>query len=353
MKHPYIICGPCSVESEEQIMTSAEALADIPELYAIRGGIWKPRTRPDSFEGKGKVALKWLKQAGLQIQKPVATEVANVNHVHEALKHDIDILWLGARTSVNPFTVQEIADSLKGVDITIMIKNPINPDLELWLGAIERIERAGIKKIYAIHRGFSTYEKSIYRNKPKWDIPIELRRRCPGIPLICDPSHIGGSRDLIEKISQSAYDLNFDGLMIESHPEPDLALSDPEQQLTPEDLKKILSRLVFRNVFPNQERKNALEQFREQIDAFDHELLEILYHRMNVVEEIAKYKKDNNVTIYQPNRWDKIVRSRVGLGLKKGLSEKFIQNLFQSIHSESIEHQSLIMNPKKTKNNNI
>ena len=345
MTYPITICGPCSVESEAQIMDVAESLAKIPQLDAIRGGVWKPRTRPNSFEGKGKVALKWLKQAGLKVNKPVATEVANGNHVFEALKHGIDILWIGARTSVNPFAVQEIADALSGVDIPIMIKNPINPDLALWLGAIERIEGAGISKIYAIHRGFSTYEKSIYRNKPKWDIPIELKRRHPEIPLICDPSHIGGSRSLIEKIAQSAFDLNFDGLIIESHLDPKNALSDPDQQLTPADLQNILSKLIFRKALP-PERKNALDQFREQIDALDYELMEILFQRMNVVEEIAKYKKESNVTIYQPNRWDKIVRSRIEHGNKKGLSEKFIQNLFQSIHNESIEHQSEIMNNK-------
>ena len=350
MNYPITICGPCSVESEEQILTAAHALSNYSKLDALRGGIWKPRTRPNSFEGRGKVALKWLKQAGKAIQKPVATEVANIKHVEEALKHEIDILWIGARTTVNPFAVQEIADALKGTNIPVMIKNPVNPDLSLWIGAIERIQGAGINKIYAIHRGFSTYEKSIYRNKPKWDIPIELKRKFPEIPMICDPSHICGSKDLISKISQSAYDLNFDGLMIESHPSPKDALSDADQQLTPNDLCKLLDSLVYRKVKLNPEGKNILEVYREQIDAFDNELIEIFFQRMNVVEEIAKYKKNNNVTIYQPNRWDSILKSRIENGFSKGLSEKFIKSIFQSIHNESIEHQAQIMNEEKLNN---
>ncbi len=349
MKYPITICGPCSVESEEQVYDVAQKLAKHIKIDALRGGIWKPRTRPNSFEGRGKVALKWLKQAGIAIKKPVATEVANSKHVEEALKHDIDILWIGARTSVNPFAVQEIADALKGTNVTVMIKNPINPDLSLWLGAIERVQGANIDNICAIHRGFSTYEKSIYRNKPKWDIPIDLKRNMPEIPIICDPSHICGNRSLIRKISQSAYDLNFDGLMIEVHPDPDKAMSDAQQQITPAEVQELMNNLVIRKLKPSLEAKSLLDEFRDQIDAFDNELIEILYQRMNVVEEIAAYKKENKVTIYQPGRWDSIVNSRVESGKTKGLSEKFIKSVFSAIHNESIEHQGQIMNKENIK----
>ncbi len=342
---PFLISGPCSAESEEQVMATAAELALLPEVSVFRAGIWKPRTRPNSFEGVGSEGLKWLRNVKQETGLLVGTEVANEKHVYEALKYGVDLLWIGARTSVNPFTVQEISDALKGVDVMVLIKNPINPDLELWIGAIERIARAGITKIGAIHRGFSTYEKTIYRNQPNWQLPIELRRRIPDLPIICDPSHISGSREFLFELSQKAMDLNFDGLMLESHIDPEHALSDAAQQVTPSELKELLSRLILRSpVASDPKLLDILGELRQQIDVFDDALLDILEKRMKVAETIGQYKKDNNITILQPTRWDEIIRKVVIHGQVKGLSGELIDTIFKAIHQESINHQMRIMN---------
>ncbi len=341
---PLTIAGPCSAESAAQVSQTLDLLAE-QSVDVFRAGIWKPRTRPNSFEGVGTVGLKWLKDAGLKHGKPVCVEVANVKHVHEALAHGIDILWVGARTTTNPFAVQEIADALEGIDIPVIVKNPVNPDLELWIGAIERLYRAGITKLAAIHRGFSTYDKSKYRNRPHWEIPIELRRRLPELPLLCDPSHICGRRDLIPGVAQEALDLNFDGLMIESHVNPDVALSDAKQQLTPAALSQVLASLVYRQ--PDTEDPifhNKLERFRGEIDKLDREWIDILSKRMEIVREIGHYKKANNVAILQAARWNEIIETRLAQGIPLDLGENFLLTLLQSIHSESIRNQAHVMN---------
>jgi chorismate mutase len=342
---PFLISGPCSAESEAQVMATAIELAKIPEVSVFRAGIWKPRTRPDSFEGIGTEGLKWLRTVKRETGLLVGTEVANEKHVYEALKYGIDLLWIGARTSVNPFTVQEISDALKGVDVMVLIKNPINPDVELWMGAIERIAKAGITKLGAIHRGFSTFEKTIYRNQPNWQLPIELRRRIPELPIICDPSHISGAREYLFDISQKAMDLNFDGLMIESHIEPEKALSDSAQQVTPNELKEILSRLILRSpVASDPKLLDILGELRQQIDVYDDSLLDILEKRMKVAETIGQYKKENNITILQTTRWDEIIKKVIIKGKEKGLSKEMIDTMFKAIHQESINHQMKIMN---------
>jgi chorismate mutase len=342
---PFLISGPCSAETEEQVMDTARALAAMNKINIFRAGIWKPRTRPNSFEGVGVAGLKWLRSVKKETGLLVATEVANEKHVYEALKYGIDMLWIGARTSVNPFTVSEIADALKGVDVMVFVKNPINPDIELWIGALERVAKAGIKKLGAIHRGFSSYEKTTYRNQPNWQIPIELRRRIPDLPIICDPSHIAGSTEYIHEISQKAMDLNFDGLMIESHINPEKALSDAAQQITPNDLKELLSRLILRNVSPSDPKLlDVLGELRQQIDIYDDHLLDIIEQRMKVSETIGGYKKENNITILQTVRWDEIVKKVMKKGLAKGLSSEFIDIIFKAIHQESINHQMKVMN---------
>jgi chorismate mutase len=342
---PFLIAGPCSAETEEQVMETAKELADLKEISVFRAGIWKPRTRPNSFEGIGTEGLRWLRNVKQETGLMVGTEVANEKHVYEALKYGIDMLWIGARTSVNPFTVQEISDALNGVDVMVLVKNPINPELELWIGAIERIARAGIRRIGAVHRGFSTYEKTIYRNQPNWQLPIELRRRIPDLPIICDPSHISGSREYLHEISQKAMDLNFDGLMIESHINPDKALSDAAQQLTPNDLRELLSRLILRNPVPSDPKLlDILGELRQQIDVFDDHLLDILEKRMKVAETIGEYKKENNITILQTTRWDEIIRKVMAKGQAKGLSRETIDTIFKAIHQESINHQIRVMN---------
>ncbi len=342
---PFLISGPCSAETEEQVMATAIQLAQIKEVSVFRAGIWKPRTRPNSFEGVGIEGLKWLRTVKQETGLMVGTEVANEKHVYEALKYGIDMLWIGARTSVNPFTVQEISDALNGVDVMVFVKNPINPDLELWIGALERISRAGITKLGAIHRGFSTYEKTIYRNQPNWQLPIELRRRIPDLPIICDPSHISGSREFLHEISQKAMDLNFDGLMLESHIDPDKALSDAAQQLTPNDLKELLSRLVLRSPGTSDPKLlDILGELRQQIDVFDDALIDILEKRMKVAETIGQYKKENNITILQTTRWDEIIKKVMVNGQLKGLSREVIDTIFKAIHQESINHQMKIMN---------
>ncbi|MGD2033964.1 MAG: chorismate mutase, partial [Bacteroidales bacterium] len=298
-----------------------------------------------TFEGVGKEGLPWLKRVKEELNMYTATEVANASHVFEALKHGVDILWIGARTTANPFAVQEIADAVNGVEIPVMIKNPVNPDVELWIGALERINQAGIKKLAAIHRGFSTYGKSLYRNDPHWQIPIELKRRIPELPLITDPSHICGDRDLLFEVSQKAMDLNFEGLIIETHCNPDKALSDAAQQITPQLLKQMLSDLVLRKAnVDNAVIMHTLDDLRNQIDKFDDRLMEILGQRMKVADKIGKYKKKNNITILQSTRWDELLNQRIINGEKKGLSEDFIIKVFRAIHQESINHQTKVMN---------
>lgn len=344
-KPPLLIAGPCSAESEEQVMESAKALKRLGRVDLFRAGIWKPRTRPNSFEGVGREGLSWLRRVKSELSMPVATEVANAAHLYEALKFGVDTLWIGARTSANPFAMQEIADALRGVDATIFIKNPINPELNLWIGAIERVAETGVTKIAAIHRGFSAYEKSKYRNQPKWILPIELKRALPSIPLICDPSHIAGSKEFLFEIAQKALDLNYDGLMIESHIEPERALSDSSQQITPQELEQLLQRLVIRDISPEQQEGGALlEEMRAQIDLYDSQLMELIEQRMEIAKKIGSYKKENGITILQSARWEEVME-RVSLqAVSRGLSEEFVNALFKAVHQESINKQNEIMN---------
>lgn len=338
-RRPLIISGPCSAETEEQVMTTALALHKIG-VKIYRAGVWKPRTKPGGFEGVGTEALTWLKRVKTEIGMYTAVEVANAKHVQEALANDVDILWIGARTTANPFSVQEIADALVGTDIPVLIKNPVNPDLDLWIGAIERIYNAGIHRIGAIHRGFSSSDKKVYRNLPQWHIPIELHRQLPNLPIICDPSHIGGKRELIASISQQAMDLNFDGLIIESHCTPDKAWSDASQQITPEVLQLILDSLVIRET--NQTTEN-LTVLRRQIDILDNDLLELLAKRMRVSKEIGTYKKEHNMPILQAQRYDEILKNRIGQAEKMGMDGEFMKTVLMAIHEESIRQQMLIM----------
>ena len=340
---PLMIAGPCSAETEEQVMAVAQQVAAMG-IKVFRSGIWKPRTRPNAFEGVGSEGLAWLRKVKEETGMKVAVEVANVKHVYEALKNGIDILWIGARTSANPFAVQEIADSLRGVDVIVLVKNPVNPDVELWIGALERINDVGITHIGAVHRGFSSYGKTHYRNDPHWQIPIELRRRIPGLPMINDPSHIGGKRDIIMDLCQTAIDLDFDGLMVETHCDPDHAWSDAAQQVTPQHLEYIIKNLVLRR--QNVDNKNAvtLEELRMQIDKLDDEVLQVMEQRMKVAEKIGIFKKENNVTILQANRWNELLKKRINVGLSKGLSEVFVQKIYSAIHEESIQHQKTVMN---------
>jgi len=340
---PVIMAGPCSAETEEQVLKTAIPLAEMG-INIFRAGIWKPRTRPNAFEGVGSIGLKWLQTVKKETGMMVATEVANVKHVYEALKYGVDILWIGARTSANPFAVQDIADSLRGVNIPVMVKNPVNPDVDLWIGAIERINNAGIKQMAAIHRGFSSYDKTLYRNVPQWQVPIELRRRIPEMPIITDPSHICGNREFLYDISQKAMDLNFDGLLIETHCNPDKALSDAKQQVTPDGLKQIIDRLILRDPEIKEDLMLTLAELRDQIDKLDDRIINLLEDRMQVSEKIGAYKKENNITILQTKRWDDMLKTRLQLGNRKGLSEEFIVKLFRSIHQESINHQTNVMN---------
>ncbi len=342
--HPFIISGPCGVESEQQILDIALELRKL-NINLLRGGIWKPRTRPDSFQGIGSEGLKWLKDAGLKSGIPVTVEVANEKHIELAIDAGIDVLWIGARTTVNPFLVQEIANALSGIDIPVMIKNPVNPDLELWIGAFERLNRAGINKLIAIHRGFSSYENSRYRNSPNWQLPIELKRRYPELPLICDPSHISGNSEFIFSISQYAMDLNFDGLMIETHTHPEMALSDSEQQLTPDGLRILLNDLVIRTPSVNDVMfMNLLEDLRDRIDTLDEKILTLMSERMSIARNIGQYKKDNNMTVLQVERWNDIIRTRLQSGEIKELNRDFILQLYAIIHDESIRQQTEVMN---------
>ena len=339
-KRPIVIAGPCSAETEEQVMETAKQLAE-RTIKIFRAGIWKPRTKPGGFEGIGVDGLKWLQRVKEETGMYVSTEVATEKHVFEALKHHIDILWIGARTSANPFAMQEIADALKGVDIPVLVKNPVNPDIELWIGALERLNNAGIKRLGAIHRGFSTYDKKIYRNQPQWNLPIELRRRLPNLPIICDPSHIGGKRELIAPLCQQAMDLGFDGLIVESHCNPDKAWSDAAQQVTPAILEYILNMLVIRDT---QQTTENLTELRRQIDAIDNDLLEMLAKRMRVSREIGIYKKEHNVQVLQANRYDEIMQKRVILGESLGLSGEFVKTYLEAVHAESVRQQLEIVN---------
>jgi chorismate mutase len=344
---PFIIAGPCSAESETQVLEVATALRDMP-VQMMRAGVWKPRTKPGSFEGMGEQALPWLQKAKTVLGKPICIEVASPQQIELTLKHDIDCLWIGARTTVSPFVIQQLADALKGVQVPVMIKNPINPDVDLWQGAIERIMNAGITNIATIHRGFSSYDKATkYRNKPNWSLPIELRRRMPNIPMICDPSHITGNRDLIEMVSQRALDLRFDGLMIETHPTPDTALSDAAQQITPATLKEILARLTISDTgIATQDVQLQLESLRQQIDSLDAEVVDLLARRMNIVEQIADVKKLNAISVYQPERWQHIIETRTKQGAPNQLDEQFILKLFEVIHDKSIKVQFTKMHVK-------
>lgn len=342
---PIIISGPCSAETEEQMVATAKQVAATGKVHALRAGIWKPRTRPGQYEGAGNEGLKWLIRAKQETGLPVTTEVANGAHVEACLKAGVDFLWVGARTTVNPFSVQEVADALKGVDIPVLVKNPINPDVELWLGALERLNKAGITKLAAIHRGFSSFEKGPFRNAPMWDLAIELKTKVPDLDMICDPSHIAGTRDLIALISQKALDLDMAGLMIESHINPDAAWSDAKQQVTPAVLGRIISDLVVRKQeVENKSFKDTLSVLREQIDHLDDEIMQKLSQRMKISEKIGQYKKENNVTILQVNRWEEIIQTRIALCKAMGLSEEFTTELLKLIHNESIQIQTKVMN---------
>lgn len=347
-KAPVIIAGPCSAESEEQLFDATKKIAS-QGIKVIRAGIWKPRTRPNTFEGIGSPALKWIQNIKKEIDVQFAIEVATAQHVELALEHGIDVLWIGARTTVNPFTVQEIADSLKGIDIPVLVKNPINPDLSLWQGALERLSNSGLSKLGAIHRGFSSHRKSIYRNEPIWQIPIELKRLHPELPLIADPSHIAGSRDLIGHISQKALDLNYDGLIVEVHPNPDKALSDAQQQITPESLDRLIQMLQVRSTTSNNAIFiSKLEELRDKIDHVDREVIDMIRQRMELVDEIGQYKKENNVAIFQLERWNEIMKSRGDWAANASLRREFIEDLYKTIHEESIRQQTNISKDLKT-----
>ena len=346
LDRPIVIAGPCSAESEQQVFETAKALKSFG-IGVLRAGIWKPRTRPNCFEGVGAEGLIWMRRVKQELDMKISTEVANVKHVYEALKAGVDLLWIGARTSANPFAVQEIADALRGTDIPVLVKNPVNPDVELWVGALERLNMAGLKKIGVIHRGFSTYGKSKYRNVPQWQLPIEIKRRFPELLMFCDPSHISGKRELIHEISQQSMDLGYDGLIVESHICPEIALSDAAQQVTPASLSEILGRLVIRKVdSENMEYRENIDELRTKIDIIDNDLLDLLSSRMKVADEIGKYKKHNNITILQPGRWDCILEKVFEKGSAKGLDNEFLEGVFKAIHQASIDRQTAIMNEK-------
>lgn len=341
----FLVAGPCSAENPAQLSSTANGLRSIPSLGLIRAGIWKPRTRPDSFEGVGNDALEWLKDIKEATGIPVTVEVANKDHVEAALKASVDVLWIGARTTVNPFTVQEIADAIKGYDVPVMIKNPVNPDLGLWIGAIERFEKNGVHDLVAVHRGFSQYGETFYRNHPMWQIPVGLMERRPDIPVLCDPSHIAGDRSKIPGIAQKALDLNMSGLMIESHFDPDNALSDKNQQLSPEDLCKLIAALVLRSeATESRDFQHELSKLRYHIDQVDEELINLLSQRMNIVSEIGNYKKAHDVTILQLERWREILQNARVNGERAQLSLEFVNAMMEIIHQESIRIQTDIFN---------
>jgi len=339
-KIPWLIAGPCSAESEKQVLSIARKLAKSPHVKVFRAGVWKPRTRPNTFEGVGKVGLEWLKAVKAETSLLTSTEVANTQHVELCLDNDVDILWIGARTTVNPFLVQEIANSLKGVDIPVLVKNPINAELGLWLGAIERLYNAGIKKLAAIHRGFSTYVRMAYRNHPNWQIPIELKRLLPNLPLICDPSHIGGRRDFIEPISQTALDLGIKGLMIETHVEPDRALSDSKQQITPKALIELLDKLRARNTaITDKQVKRKIARLRTEISHADSQIIQDLAERMRWVEEIGKLKQQHNISVLQITRWENLLKDHMTKAQQLGLESEFIKAVFELIHAQAVKRQ--------------
>ena len=339
-ERPFVIAGPCSAETEEQVMTTALELAS-KGCHNFRAGVWKPRTKPGGFEGNGEKALPWMKRVKDETGMLITTEVATPEHVELALKYGMDVLWIGARTTANPFAMQALADALKGVDIPVFVKNPVNPDIELWIGALERLNMAGIKRLGAIHRGFSSFDKKIYRNLPMWQIPIELRRRIPNMPIICDPSHIGGRRDLIAPLCQQAMDLGFDGLIVESHCDPDKAWSDAAQQITPDVLDYILSLLVIRDENTTTE---GITQLRKQIDELDNDLMQLLAKRMRVCREIGQYKKEHNMTVLQAQRYNEILDKRGAQGALCGMDSDFVKTIFEAIHEESVRQQKEIIN---------
>ena len=341
-KRPLVIAGPCSAETEEQTVETARQLAK-NGVKVFRAGIWKPRTKPGGFEGNGIKALPWMDTVKKETGMLTATEVATAKHVEEALEYGVDLLWIGARTTADPFAVQEIADTLKGTDIPVLVKNPVNPDLELWIGALQRINNAGITRLGAIHRGFSSYDKKLYRNQPQWHIPIELHRRFPDLPIICDPSHISGRRDLIASLSQQAMDLQFQGLIIESHIDPDNAWSDASQQVTPEVLNLILNNLVIRDMNQSTE---SLSELRKQIDEIDMNLIETLAKRMRICREIGTYKKEHDLTVLQSDRYDEVINKRAQEGSSLGMDSDFMAQIFESIHAESVRQQMKIMEGK-------
>jgi chorismate mutase len=344
-KRPLIISGPCSAETEEQVVETIQRIAATGKVDMVRAGIWKPRTRPGSFEGIGVKGLPWLLRAKKLTGLPTMVEVATGKQVDDAINFEVDVLWIGARTTVNPFSVQEVADALRGTDVPVLIKNPINPDLELWTGAVERVAKAGVKQIGLIHRGFSSYGNTEYRNAPMWHLAIEMKRRYPDLLFINDPSHICGRRDILHDVAQKAIDLDYDGLMIEAHIDPDNAWSDAKQQITPEKLAELLDSIIWRREDVNSEEYHAaLEKLRQQINHLDDELMQILSQRMKIAEQIGEYKKNNNITILQTNRWNEILQRAFQKGETLGLSKEFITKYFDAMHMESINHQNKIMN---------
>jgi chorismate mutase len=345
---PRLIAGPCSAETEEQVLATARLLVASGKVAVLRAGIWKPRTRPGEFEGIGSIGLEWLKKAKAETGLPTAVEVANAKHVEEALAAGVDMLWVGARSTVNPFTVQEIADALKGVDVPVLVKNPVNPDLSLWIGALERINQAGITKLAAIHRGFSSFEKSAFRNEPMWELAIQLKTICPELPIINDPSHICGKRELIPYIAQKALDLDMQGLMIESHIDPLVAWTDANQQLNPADLAELMDRLTLRKAeLKDADFVDKLAELRNQIDQIDDQIIQKISERMGIVEKIGHYKRDSGVTILQVGRWDEILQKRSDFAKALKLDLPFVGKLLELIHSESIRKQTEIMNQEK------
>ncbi|WP_374551498.1 chorismate mutase [Flavobacterium sp.] len=346
LPHPLVIAGPCSAETEEQVLKIARELKD-SKVSVYRAGIWKPRTRPGGFEGVGEIGLKWLQKAKAETGLKMAIEVATAAHVKLALEHDIDVLWIGARTTVNPFAVQEIADALQNTDKIVLVKNPVNPDLALWIGGVERLHNANIKNLGVIHRGFSTYEKTKYRNNPEWQIAIDFQNKFPDLPLIIDPSHITGNRDMIFQVTQEALDLNYDGMIIETHIDPDNAWSDAAQQVTPERLKQIIFDLTIRKETDDaDDYQTRLAKLRSKIDEFDGKLLDVIGKRMKVAEDIGALKKEKNVAVLQNKRWNEILEKMISEGSQRGLNEEFIIQFFKAIHQESIAHQEKIFNSK-------
>ncbi|TNF29562.1 MAG: 3-deoxy-7-phosphoheptulonate synthase [Deltaproteobacteria bacterium] len=346
---PFVIAGPCSAETEEQVISTCTEIARNREVKMLRAGIWKPRTRPDSFEGLGGEALPWLVEAGRQTGLRTVTEVANAKHVEEVLRAGIDAIWIGARTTVNPFTVQEIADALKGVQIPVLIKNPVNPDLGLWIGAFERFINSGNQDLTAIHRGFSSYRHPKYRNVPSWEIPIALKEELPEIPLICDPSHITGKRELLLEVSQKALDLDFNGLMIEVHPDPEYAWSDKEQQIKPIDFSQLLRSLIRRHKSLDPDVQEMIAELRTKVSTLDDRIFELLSERMRLSQQVGKIKQENNITILQQGHWSRLLNERLAQADDFGLSKKFVRELLDAIHQESIRHQTKIMNPDSGK----